>query len=81
MQQMHNKDGEHGLFARCMASTVVGEFLDMAVFVIVAFTGVLPLEVMVQLLVASPLVKCIVELIFYPIVTKHAILWAKKLPE
>ncbi len=81
MQLMHDRDGERGLFARCMASTVVGEFLDMAVFVIVAFTGVLPLEVMVQLLVASPLVKCAVELVFYPIVTKHAILWAKELPE
>lgn len=81
MQQMHDKDGEQGLFARCMASTVVGEFLDMGVFVLIAFTGVLPFETMVQLLVASPLVKCVVELIFYPVVTKHAILWARKLPE
>lgn len=79
MQVMHDKNGERGLFARCMASTVVGEFLDMSVFIVVAFAGVLPIEVMAQLLVASPLVKVVVELVFYPVVTRRAIAWAKTL--
>lgn len=79
MQVMHDKDGESGLFARCMASTVVGEFLDMTVFVVVAFAGVLPIEVMFQLLVTSPIIKVVVELVFYPVVTRRAIAWAKTL--
>ena len=80
MQLMHYRDGENRLFARCIGSTIVGEFLDMAIFAVLAFAFVLPLEVIAQMIVMNTCAKCAVEVVFYPI-TKRVIGWAKTLSD
>lgn len=77
MDRMHKIDGEHRLGLRCILSTVVGETLDMIVFTFVAFTGILPLEAMIQIIVVSSIVKVLVETVVYALVTRHFIRWAK----
>lgn len=81
MDALHKRDGEAGLFLRCISSTVVGELLDMAVFSVLAFAGVLPLEVIGQMIVTNTCAKVAVEALLYPVVTKHVIGWAKSLEE
>lgn len=78
MELMHSRDGERHLFARCIGSTIVGEFLDMAVFAFLAFLGVLPIEVILQMVVTNTCAKVAVEVALYP-ATKHVIGWAKTL--
>ena len=60
-------------------STVIGEFLDMAIFAVMAFAGVLPWEVIGQMVVTNSCAKIAVEVILYPILTKRVIGWAKTL--
>ena len=79
MDVMHRSDGESNLFLRCISSTVAGEFLDMAVFAVLAFAGVLPWETIGQMVVTNTCAKVAVEAVFYPVVTRHAIRWAKSL--
>lgn len=78
MQLMHERDGERGLFARCLLSTVAGELVDVAIFAALAFTGTLPFEIIVQIIVCNGLGKCLVEAVCFPL-TKRAIKWAKTL--
>lgn len=78
MQLMHERDGERGLFARCLLSTVAGELVDVAIFAVLAFAGTLPLEVIAQIIVCNGLGKCLVEAVCFP-VTKRVIRWAKSL--
>lgn len=79
MAWLHVKNGEKKLAFRCIASTVVGELLDMALFAALAFAGVLPLEVIGQMIVTNTCAKVAVEIILYPIITKNVIKWAKTL--
>ena len=81
MDVMHSRFGESGLFARCIASTIVGEFLDMGIFAVLAFAGVLPWDIIGQMIVTNSCAKIATEAILYPIVTKHVIGWAKRLPD
>ena len=77
MELMH--DGEKRLAWRCIASTIGGETLDMTVFTLLAFTGVLPWPVIGQMIVVASAIKVAVECICYPLVTSHVIAWAKTL--
>ena len=79
MELMHMHDGEKRLAWRCIASTIGGETLDMTVFTLLAFTGVLPWPVIGQMIVVASAIKVAVECICYPLVTSHAIAWAKTL--
>lgn len=79
MELMHVHDGENRLAWRCIASTIVGETLDMTVFTLLAFTGVLPWPVIGQMIVVASAIKVAVECICYPLVTSHVIAWAKTL--
>lgn len=81
MDIFHAKDGESKLAFRCILSTVVGEFLDMAVFAFLAFVGVLPLEVLLQMIVTNTVAKTLVECLCYPLATNHVIRWAKTLTD
>lgn len=81
MEIMHTRDGEKGLALRCICSTIVGEFLDMWIFAMVAFYGVLPAEVIGQMIITNTCAKVAVEVLLYPIMTRHAIKWAKGLPD
>lgn len=79
MELMHMHDGEKRLAWRCIASTIGGETLDMTVFTLLAFTGVLPWPVIGQMIVVASAIKVAVECICYPLVTSHVIAWAKTL--
>ena len=80
MAWMHSRHGEKRLFARCIGSTIVGEFLDMAVFAFLAFWAVLPIEVIIQMIITNSCAKIAVETVLYP-VTKRVIGWAKTLKD
>lgn len=79
MEKMKQHDGEKRLGFRCILSTVVGEALDMVIFTFIAFTGRLPLEVMVQIILVSSVVKILVETVLYTVATRKVITWAKTL--
>lgn len=79
MELMHVHDGEKRLAWRCIASTIVGETLDMTVFTLLAFTDVLPWPVIGQMIFVASAIKVAVECICYPFVTSHVIAWAKTL--
>lgn len=81
MDMLHARDGEGRLAFRCILSTVIGEFLDMAIFAVVAFSGTMPWEVLGQIIVSNTCAKVAVECVFYPIITRYVIGWAKGLPE
>lgn len=79
MEKMKQHDGEKRLGFRCILSTVVGEALDMVIFTFIAFTGRLPLEAMVQIILVSSVVKILVETVLYAVATRKVISWAKTL--
>ena len=79
MDVLHVRNGESRLALRCILSTVIGEFLDMAIFAVMAFAGVLPWEVIGQMVVTNSCAKIAVEVVLYPILTKRVIGWAKTL--
>lgn len=79
MAIMHVRDGEDKLAWRCIASTIVGETLDMSVFSVLAFGGVLPWSVIFQMIWLNSLVKIAIECILYALATRHIIKWAKGL--
>lgn len=55
------------LWLRTIWSTLVGEFLDTGIFVLIAFYGVVNADMMVPLLVSNYLFKVGVEVMFTPI--------------
>lgn len=65
------------LFVRAISSTIVGQFLDNAIFACIAFLGVLPGEAIWSMILGGTLFEVIYEVIFYPI-TKTAIHFTKK---
>lgn len=58
------------LWTRTIGSTVVGELLDSVIFVLVAFTGILPNSLVVTLIISNYLFKTGVEILFTPITYK-----------
>lgn len=58
------------LWTRTIGSTVVGEFLDSIIFVIIAFAGTLPNSLILNLIVFNYIFKTSVEVIFTPITYK-----------
>lgn len=59
--------GGRWLWMRTIGSTLVGEGVDTLVFVLVAFAGTLPNEVLVAILVSNYIFKCGVEVVFTPV--------------
>lgn len=58
--------GKH-LWLRTIGSTVVGEFLDSALFVAIAFAGVYPTGVLIVMALSNYLFKTVIEVAFTPI--------------
>lgn len=58
------------LWARTIGSTIVGELLDTLLFVVIAFWGILPNELLITIIVSNYLFKTGVEVIFTPITYK-----------
>lgn len=81
MQRMHNRDGERRLGLRCVLSTVVGEGIDMGVFSLAAFWGVLPANVIAELFVSGLVMKSLFETVIYVLMTRHVIRAVKAMPD
>jgi queuosine precursor transporter len=56
------------LWFRTISSTILGEFVNTALFYIIALWGVIPTEVLIQSVVSAWLIKTILEITFTPIV-------------
>ena len=59
----------HGkwLWVRTIGSTLVGQILDTALFILLAFTGVVSNGLLLTLIVSNYLFKCGVEILFSPV--------------
>jgi len=59
----------HGkwLWTRTIGSTIVGEFVDTAIFITIAFAAVLPLGALVPMLIAQYIFKTLYEIVATPL--------------
>lgn len=59
----------HGrwLWARTIGSTLLGQIVDTVLFILIAFTGVVPNGLLLTLIVSNYLFKCGVEILFTPV--------------
>ena len=55
------------LWLRTISSTLVGQVLDTAVFIAIAFWGLFPPSLIVTLIVSNYVFKCGVEILFTPV--------------
>lgn len=60
------------LFIRAISSTIVGQFLDNALFAFIAFLGILPLSAIISMVIGGTIFEVLYEVLFYPI-TKTSI--------
>jgi len=58
------------LWTRTIGSTVVGEFVDSTLFIMIAFFGILPGSLLLTLIISNYLFKTAVEVLFTPITYK-----------
>jgi uncharacterized integral membrane protein (TIGR00697 family) len=65
------------LWSRTIGSTVVGEFVDSTLFILIAFAWVLPSELLVALIISNYVFKTAIEVLFTP-VTYAVSGWLKK---
>lgn len=61
---------ERYLWVRTIGSTLVGELLDSAVFVIIAFTGVYSASILITMIFSNYIFKTTIEVLFTPITYK-----------
>lgn len=55
------------LWMRTIGSTLIGEGVDTIIFALVAFLGVLPMDILLSLILANYVFKCGVEILFTPL--------------
>lgn len=55
------------LWTRTIGSTLAGEFIDSIIFVVIAFAGILPADLVVSLIIFNYLFKTGIEVIFTPV--------------
>jgi queuosine precursor transporter len=55
------------LWLRTIGSTLIGQVVDTALFILIAFTGVVPNSLLWTLIVSNYLFKCGVEILFTPV--------------
>ncbi|MFZ2975378.1 MAG: queuosine precursor transporter [Candidatus Moraniibacteriota bacterium] len=65
------------LWIRTILSTLVGELVDTSFFILIAFYGTLPNELLLTIFVSNYIFKCAVEILFTP-VTYLAVNFLKK---
>jgi len=68
--------GKH-LWSRTIGSTIIGELVDTSLFCVIAFIGILPIELLLVVIVSNYFFKVGVEIIFTPL-TYKIINWLKK---
>ncbi len=54
------------LWTRTIGSTLVGQAVDTAIFVLVAFTGIVPSSLLLTLIASNYVFKCAIEIVFTP---------------
>lgn len=65
------------LWVRTIGSTLVGEAVDTVIFLLVAFIGVLPNDLLVDVILSNYIFKVGVEILFTP-VTYRVVKWLKQ---
>lgn len=58
------------LWKRTIGSTIIGEFLDTSIFVLIAFLGVFETSLLISIFISNYIFKVVVEIIFTPITYK-----------
>lgn len=58
------------LWLRTIGSTIVGEFIDSTLFILIAFWGILPNSLLVILIISNYLFKTGIEILFTPLTYK-----------
>ena len=58
------------LWARTIGSTIVGEFVDSILFILIAFWGILPNYLLITLIISNYIFKTSIEILFTPITYK-----------
>jgi len=58
------------LWARTIGSTIVGEFIDSSLFILIAFFGIFPSSLLFTLIISNYIFKTLVEIIFTPLTYK-----------
>lgn len=58
------------LWARTISSTIVGQFLDTGLFIVIAFYGILPNSLLITLIISNYVFKTGLEILFTPITYK-----------
>ena len=66
------------LWTRTIGSTIVGELLDSAIFITLAFWGVLPNPLLITLIISNYIFKTAVEILFTPATYKIVSFLKKK---
>lgn len=67
MSRFKIKTGGRGFSVRAVASTIVGEGADSAIFITVAFAGLFPSGVLLTMIVTQALVKIAFEVLILPL--------------
>ena len=68
------------LWIRTIGSTIIGQFLDTILFVVIAFGGILPWSLVLVVIVSNYIFKCGAEIVFTP-VTYRVVNYLKKKEE
>ena len=55
------------LWTRTIGSTLVGQLVDTSLFVLIAFTSVVPIKLLLAIMVSNYIFKCGVEILFTPV--------------
>lgn len=55
------------LWMRTIGSTIVGQFLDTTLFVVIAFYGILPTELLITIIISNYIFKTGLEIVFTPV--------------
>lgn len=58
------------LWIRTIGSTIIGELIDSVIFIIIAFWGILPYELIITLIISNYIFKTSIEILFTPITYK-----------
>ncbi|MBA3724097.1 MAG: queuosine precursor transporter [Candidatus Levybacteria bacterium] len=56
------------LWIRTIGSTMIGQFFDTVLFILIAFAGVLPNEVIIALIVSNYIFKVLLEIVLTPLI-------------
>ncbi|MFH1790143.1 MAG: queuosine precursor transporter [bacterium] len=66
LAKMKIKAGGKKMWARCIGSTIVGQFVDTTIFLLIAFAGVLPWSLIGIIWISNYIFKILTEIILLP---------------